>query len=253
MLSVKSIPVMNDNYIWLVHNNDKHCVVVDPGVSQPVIEHIENNQLTLDAIIVTHHHYDHIDGIPDLLKRFPNIQIIGPRCRSIPTLNQTVTDGQMIALLGCEFSVLALPGHTPEHIGYLCEGNLFCGDVLFSAGCGRLLGGTAEQMHASLQVLSDLPNDTNVYCAHEYTATNVEFALAVEPNNAALIEYKKRVTALRNDQKITLPTTIALEKQINPFLRVENKNIQQLVATKINSEASPLDTFRYLRNWKNEF
>lgn len=151
MLSVKSIPAFNDNYIWLIHNNDNHCVVVDPGDATPVLECIKEHDFILDAILITHHHHDHIGGVPELVRQFPNVNVVGPENEPIPTLTHPVGDGDFVELFDEQFMVLGVPGHTNGHVAYVGDEKLFCGDALFSAGCGRLFEGTAEQMFNSLQ------------------------------------------------------------------------------------------------------
>lgn len=252
MLAIKSIPAFNDNYIWLIQSYDNRCVVVDPGDSAPVIDYLETHQLKLDAILITHHHNDHIGGVAALKRYQPNINIIGPQNDAVAALTHHVKGGDQIDIFDERFLVLDLPGHTLGHIGYVGDGKLFCGDVLFSAGCGRIFEGTAKQMHGSLQKLARLPLETEVYCAHEYTANNLAFALAVEPNNAQLHQYRDDVNRLRAQGKSTIPTTIQREKLINPFLRVEEPEVIQSVNHRIE-QFDALSTFTALRAWKDEF
>ncbi|PMH41080.1 hydroxyacylglutathione hydrolase [Vibrio sp. 10N.286.49.B3] len=252
MLQIKSIPAFNDNYIWLIENSDQRCAVVDPGDATPVLKYLEQHGLTLDAILVTHHHNDHIGGVPDLVRQFPNIDVVGPRSEPIPTLTHPMDDGDQLQLFGEIFLVTELPGHTKGHIGYIGDGKLFCGDVLFSAGCGRIFEGTPEQMFNSLNKILSLPEETEIYCAHEYTAGNLAFALAVEPENASLHRYREQVNRLRVQNKPTLPTTLSHEKQINPFLRYEQPSVMRSVSKRCHVSDS-LSIFTALREWKNEF
>ncbi|MDN3609266.1 hydroxyacylglutathione hydrolase [Vibrio ostreicida] len=252
MLDIKSIPAFSDNYIWLIQNSDQRCAIVDPGDAAPVLAYLKQHQLTLDAILITHHHNDHIGGVPELVRQFPDIDVVGPANEPVPTLTHAVEPGQQIELFGEIFFVLGLEGHTRGHIGFVGDGKLFCGDVLFSAGCGRVFEGTMEQMHTSLAKLAALPEETQVYCAHEYTASNVAFALAVEPTNSQLQQYRDEVNRLRAHDKPTLPTTLRREKWINPFLRTDQPSVIHSVANRTQKTDS-LAIFTALREWKNEF
>ncbi|MBP3142602.1 hydroxyacylglutathione hydrolase [Aliivibrio fischeri] len=252
MLSVKSIPAFNDNYIWLIHNNDNHCVVVDPGDATPVLKCIKEHDFILDAILITHHHHDHIGGVPELVRQFPNVNVVGPENEPIPTLTHPVGDGDFVELFDEQFMVLGVPGHTNDHVAYIGDEKLFCGDALFSAGCGRLFEGTAEQMFNSLQKMAALPDETEVYCAHEYTASNLAFALAVEPDNDYLLRYREKVLHLRAHGKSTIPSTLQREKLINPFLRTSEANVKKSVASKVQ-DSTEVEIFTALRRWKDEF
>ncbi|KGY13526.1 hydroxyacylglutathione hydrolase [Vibrio tubiashii] len=252
MLNIKSIPAFNDNYIWLIENSDRRCAVVDPGDATPVLAYLNAHDLSLDAILITHHHNDHIGGVPELVRQFPDVDVVGPANEPVPTLTHAVDAGDQIELFNEIFFVLGLEGHTRGHIGYVGDGKLFCGDVLFSAGCGRVFEGTMEQMYHSLSKLAALPEETEVYCAHEYTASNVAFALAVEPDNEQLHQYRDEVNRLRAQNKPTIPTTIRREKWINPFLRLDQQTIIRSVASR-TVESDALAIFSALREWKNEF
>ncbi|WP_261815750.1 hydroxyacylglutathione hydrolase [Vibrio gallicus] len=252
MLVVKSIPAFNDNYIWLIHNNQGQCAVVDPGDHQPVIEYLQSHQLTLTQVLVTHHHPDHIGGVAALKRAYKHIKIVGPKNDAVAGLSQSVAQGDTVEVLGTTLDVLDLPGHTLGHIAYLGDDKLFCGDVLFSAGCGRIFEGSAEQMWESLQKLQKLPEQTKVFCAHEYTASNLAFALAVEPGNTELQKYRDTVNHLRAQQKPTLPTTIGTEKNINPFLRVTEPEIIDGIRNK-TEDLTPCGVFSALRKWKDHF
>ncbi len=252
MLTIKSIPAFNDNYIWLVQNDDNRCAVIDPGDASPVIEDLKDHDLILEAILITHHHNDHIGGIHHLKSYAPDIKILGPAAESIAQVTHPLTDGDQFSLFNHDMRVLGLPGHTSGHIGYYGDGKLFCGDVLFSAGCGRVFEGTYEQMFQSLTRLTKLPDETLVYAAHEYTTSNITFALAVEPDNEKLIQYKEEVQQLRSNHIPTLPTTLGLEKAINPFLRVQQPGIIKSLTNR-TEDMSPLGVFSALRDWKNEF
>ncbi|MCJ2377736.1 hydroxyacylglutathione hydrolase [Vibrio sp. ZSDZ34] len=252
MLHIKSIPAFDDNYIWLLENNQQQCAVVDPGDAQPVLAYLEQHQLQLQSILITHHHWDHTDGINTLIEHFPDTMVIGPSSEKIPQITHPVSEGHRIMLFGEEFLVLDLPGHTLDHIGYVGDGKLFCGDVLFSAGCGRVFEGSQEQMYNSLQKLTLLPEETEVYCTHEYTLGNLAFAMAIEPNNNFLHEYREDANLKRAQGIATIPSSIGVEKRINPFLRTHQPEVMGSVANKATTD-SPLATFIALREWKNEF
>lgn len=254
-INVFPIKAFNDNYIWCLHNQT-HCVVVDPGDAAPVLAYCQDNQLNLTAILITHHHWDHTGGIDALLAAFPDIPVYGPQNKNIQQITHRLSDGDDIelALLDVKFSVLEVPGHTLDHIAYYGDTGLFCGDTLFSAGCGRLFEGTPNQMFQSLAKLTALPADTAVYCTHEYTMANIAFAEAVEPNNQALIDYKNWANQQRERNNPTLPSNIEKEMAINPFLRCHSTelvtNVSHNLGATLTSEQA---TFAALRSWKDNF
>jgi hydroxyacylglutathione hydrolase len=251
---VETIPAFKDNYIWGLR--DGGCAaVVDPGDAQPVLEWLARERLRLVAIIITHHHADHIGGIPALLEKF-SVPVHGPIGEEIPTLTNRVGGGDAIRVpeIGADFAVIDVPGHTRAHIAYYGAGHLFCGDTLFACGCGRLFEGTPEQMHRSLAQLAALPGDTKVYCAHEYTMSNIAFARAVEPGNAALATREQRDAALRRDGLPTVPSTIAAELATNPFMRASEPEVAASASARVGkSVTDPVEVFAAIRGWKNEF
>lgn len=257
VLKVTAIPAFDDNYFWLIHapKASWQVVVVDPGDAAAVRKSLQLNQLTLCGILVTHHHADHVGGVLELQMQY-QVPVYGPMGESIPGNPRRVIQGEHVRFpeLGLDFEVLEVPGHTAGHIAYVGHGAVFCGDTLFSAGCGRLFEGTAAQMHASLQKLALLPVDTAVYCAHEYTLANLRFARTVEPENRAVSEHLERCTALRREATPTLPSSIGLELNINPFLRLGAETVKRAAerhaGCKIDSE---IETFAVLRGWKNHF
>jgi len=257
-LAVTIVPAFTDNYFWLVHGRgaaSARVAVVDPGDAQAVLRALEAGGLTLEAILTTHHHDDHVGGVAELLARYP-VPVFGPAGERIPGRTVALAEGAEVLLprLGLRFTVFDVPGHTAGHIAYYGHGALFCGDTLFSGGCGRLFEGTAAQMLASLDKLSRLPPDTRVYCAHEYTAANLRFALAVEPDNAALRGYAAEVEALRARTTPTVPSTIGLEGRINPFLRSRLPAVRRAIAAHAGREpAGDAEAFGALREWKNGF
>ncbi len=251
-LTVKSIPAFNDNYIWLIQNSDNRCALVDPGQAEPALAMIEQLGLELELILLTHHHSDHVGGVAEIVRRYPNVNVVGPANDPIQMLTHSLVGGDRIDMFGETFLVIDVPGHTHGHIAYVGDGKLFCGDVLFSAGCGRVFEGTYQQMYDSLQKLVTLPLETQVFCAHEYTSSNLAFALAVEPDNQQLQEYREHVNRLRAQQLPTLPTTIQQEKWINPFLRCQEPSIMKAVAAR-TEQLSELAVFSALRDWKNDF
>jgi hydroxyacylglutathione hydrolase len=254
-VSVFPIKAFNDNYIWCLHNQI-HCAVVDPGDAEPVLAYCQVNQLALSAIIITHHHWDHTSGIDALLAAFPNIPVYGPQNKNIKQITVRLSQGDAIELakLDIKFSVLEVPGHTLDHIAYYGDIGLFCGDTLFSAGCGRLFEGTPQQMFTSLAKLTALPADTAVFCAHEYTMANIAFAETVEPNNQALVDYKYWANIQREKNTPTLPSNIQRELEVNPFLRCHSAelvtNVSQNMGSNLVSEQA---IFASLRNWKDNF
>ena len=231
--------------------------VVDPGDADPVFQALAAHQLRLAGILVTHHHPDHTAGVA-ALRTATGAQVYGPYREKMPEPLRRVGQDDTVDVLGLTFQVLEVPGHTNGHIAYYCAAvdsgpMLFCGDTLFSGGCGRLFEGTPPQMLASLEKLAALPGDTRVCCTHEYTLSNLRFALEVEPGNADLVKYQHRCLALREAQTPTLPSTIAMERAINPFLR---SNEAEIAASARRFDAAQCDTqgvFATLRTWKNQF
>ena len=251
---IHGIPAFQDNYIWLFHSEETGLTfIVDPGESKPVFDFLNKFQLSLDGILVTHHHPDHIGGIDKLLERF-SIPVFGTA--RIKQATKVIADKEIISLSGHTFEVISIPGHTYDHVAYYSveESILFCGDTLFSSGCGRLFEGTPQQMYASLSLLSALPSSTKIYCGHEYTEANTNFAVMLDPDNETLKKYAKEVRILRASNKTTLPSTIGLEKQINPFLRSNKKSIQEAASSytkKPNLTTS--ETFAAIRKWKDSY
>ena len=253
MFDVIRIPAFKDNYIWLLRKGAS-ALVVDPGDACPVLEVLAREGLTLESILVTHHHADHQGGVASLLSHFP-ARVFGPASESITALTQPLHGGEMVRLesLGVEFQIIAVPGHTLGHIAYYGSGSLFCGDTLFGAGCGRLFEGSPAQMYDSLARLAALPDLTAVYCAHEYTEANLRFALAVEPGNSDLRKRVDEVTVARARGWATVPSTIALEKATNPFLRCSEPEIVASVQRRVAQAKNALEVFTVLREWKNGF
>jgi hydroxyacylglutathione hydrolase len=250
------LPAYVDNYIWMLHDGQQ-ALVVDPGDAEPVILALQREGVHLQGILVTHHHADHTAGV-DRLRQVTGAPVFGPAHEPMPEPLQRLVGGEVVRLLGLEFQVLDVPGHTAGHIAYFCPSVdasplLFCGDTLFSAGCGRLFEGTPEQMLASLDQLAALPDATRVCCTHEYTLSNLKFALEIEPGNAQLVAYNAHCQALRAQGQPTLPSTLALERQINPFLRSRQPTV---VAAARRFDARGVDqagTFATLREWKNQY
>ncbi|RUO79067.1 hydroxyacylglutathione hydrolase [Pseudidiomarina taiwanensis] len=223
-MQVEAIRAFTDNYIWALSEPDRdQVVVVDPGAAQPVKDFLQRKNAQLSAILVTHHHWDHTNGIAELVAAY-QVAVFGPANSPFAGITQPLNDSEVLSPPGLdvEFKVIATPGHTLDHIGYYGDGKLFCGDTLFSAGCGRMFEGTPEVFHKSLQQLAELADETLVYCTHEYTQANLNFAITALPTSEALVNYAAKVAKLRAEDACTLPSTIGLEKQINPFLRAQN-------------------------------
>ncbi|MFA7292707.1 MAG: hydroxyacylglutathione hydrolase [Rhodocyclaceae bacterium] len=252
-LEVKAIPAFRDNYIWLLRHG-RMAVVVDPGDAAPVAQTLAEEGLDLAAILVTHHHADHQGGIAALAERH-RPAVYGPGAESITGLTHPLLGGGTLELPGLQVSarVLAVPGHTHGHLAYLIGHRLFCGDTLFGAGCGRLFEGTPEQMAASLQQLAALPDTTEIYCAHEYTEMNLRFALAVEPDNPAVQQRVAEAAATRSRGEPTLPSTLALEKATNPFLRCREPAVVAAAQAHGAATNDPVAVFAAIRGWRNEF
>ena len=269
-MNLFALPVMADNYVWILHH-DAQAVVVDPGVAEPVASALQARGLALAGILLTHHHADHIGGVDALYRHcaaagtpvyLPAADGIADNAfASVPVAAlRRCAGGTTVQLLGHSATVLDTPGHTAGHIGYFFEQQagldapvLLCGDTLFSAGCGRVFDGTVEQLHASLQALSALPAATRICCAHEYTLANLRFVRAVEPHNAALDDYTVRCQALREQGLPTLPSTLAQELAINPFLRLDQPTVQAAARQYQPTATTAVQVFAALRAWKNQF
>lgn len=256
-----AIPALDSNYIWLLPVGDSALAdegdvyLIDPGDAAPAIAALEERSLTLKAILITHHHWDHTDGLDDLLAEHA-VPVYGPD--SVPQVTHRVAEGDRLTLPGLTLSVYAVPGHTLDHLAYFqapgAQGEsprVFCGDALFAAGCGRLFEGTPAQALDSLRKLNTLPEDTRIYCAHEYTHTNLRFARSVDPDNSAISERLARVEQLRAQQAPTLPTAIAVERATNPFLRTHTPGVRS--ALDLGEEASDIEVFAELRRRKDHF
>jgi hydroxyacylglutathione hydrolase len=261
-----ALPAFADNYIWLLHNGSQ-ALVVDPGDAAPVKDALTTRGLELQGILVTHHHGDHVGGLSELTEFLsPTGKVWGPAHEKMPVPVQRLQGGDHFELLGLRIEVIDVPGHTAGHIAFFLPSNgadtpgvlptpvLFCGDTLFSAGCGRLFEGTPAQMAESLSQLGALPGNTRVCCAHEYTLSNLRFARAVEPGHAAIVEHEAWCLAERAQHRPTLPSTIALELQINPFLRCSQTAVRQ-AAQHFDPHCGPdpVSVLAALRQWKNEF
>ncbi len=254
MIEVSYVRAFEDNYIWLVARPGSHgVIIVDPGDASPVLERIATDGLKPCAIFVTHHHGDHTGGVTELADHF-GLPVYGPAHERIPGLTHPVREGDRILLQepGLEFEVLDTPGHTRGHVCYVGHGTLFCGDTLFTAGCGRLFEGTAEQMHRSLEKIAALPDETLVYCAHEYTLANLGFARVAEPHNRDVAARQVEAERLRATGLPTVPSTLALEKRTNPFLRTM---VPELIGAAEAFTGGPLRTgaevFGAVRHWKD--
>jgi hydroxyacylglutathione hydrolase len=252
--AVEPIPAFDDNYLWLIVRG-RDAAVVDPGDAAPVLRRLEQRNLGLRAILVTHHHGDHVGGVASLA-RATGARVYGPRGEPIPALEAPLGGGDRIDVLGAAFDVLAVPGHTLGHIAYHAPAlrMLFCGDTLFGAGCGRLFEGTAAQMTASLSRLAALAADTRVYCAHEYTASNLRFARVVEPDNEALRQRQRACAALRERGQPTVPSTIGEELATNPFLRCHLPSVRRAAEARAGTALPSTESvFAVVREWKNAF
>lgn len=258
--NIHPIPAFTDNYIWaLSFGPDSSVCVVDPGDAKPVIDYLNSKQLTLTDILITHHHADHTGGIAALTELY-SPRIWGPAGSHIPGITRYVAEGDQVEIGDTVFSVLEVPGHTLDHIAYFHRGTslrtplLFCGDTLFAAGCGRLFEGTPSQMYASLMKLKSLPKETEVYCTHEYTLANLAFAMAADPENEKLNQRLQIEKNKRSASRPTLPTSIAMELDTNPFMRCSDPNLIQHLTTQIHEKpASEVEVFTALRSWKDRF
>jgi hydroxyacylglutathione hydrolase len=249
------IPAFDDNYIWLLSDFLGSAVVVDPGNAAPVLEVLRRERLDLAAILITHHHNDHIGGVRKLFDEYPQSLIYAPDDARIPLATRRVQDGDTIEISepACQFEVLAVPGHTLSHIAYFGGGRLFCGDTLFSLGCGRLFEGSPAQMLASLDRLSAFPGDTLICCAHEYTLSNGAFALSVDPQNPDLHLRLADAKARRLSHRPTLPSTLSSEMACNPFLRIDTPSIVTSLSATVAADASRAERFAALRHLKDQF
>lgn len=254
--NVSAIKAFDDNYIWLV-DNGQQALLVDPGDAEVVLAKLQDETLELCAILITHHHFDHVGGVEALARKYPQLTIYGPPSQSLA--QQHCEQGDEIEPLpGLVFGVIEVPGHTLDHIAYFgdiaAQPLLFCGDTLFAGGCGRMFEGNPEQMHGSLERLASLPGNTLVYCAHEYTLGNLAFAQAVEPDNKTLQQRLLDATALRQQDQPTVPSTMALELATNPFMRCRQPAVQKAAGLRAKTIVNgPVDTFAILRKWKDGF
>ncbi|OYY74658.1 MAG: hydroxyacylglutathione hydrolase [Gammaproteobacteria bacterium 28-57-27] len=255
-MHIHPIPAFEDNYIWLLVDGN-NAAVIDPGQADPVIDYLENHQLKLKAILLTHHHYDHIDGAQTLRERYA-CPVYGAKMHEIDTLAQSEGDSIDLSTDGLgRWQVMTTPGHTLDHLAYFSPSSppvLFCGDTLFGAGCGKLFEGTAEQMQSSLQKIRALPDDTLIYCGHEYTEDNLRFATLAEPDNSAIHQRIASSRAQRAHNEPTLPSTLALEKATNPFLRWDDAELLAQAEHHVQHGLStPAAIFAAVRAWKDAF
>lgn len=248
-LTLTAVSALRDNYIWILAN-EQHCVIVDPGEATPVLKTIADHQWQPQAILLTHHHADHTGGVAELIARWPQLEVYGPQETAEKGATTLVDEHDQLTVFGQVFSVIATPGHTLGHISYYAAPYLFCGDTLFSGGCGRLFEGSPEQMHQSLSQLAQLPDETLVCCAHEYTQSNLEFAHQVLPDNQEIGRYLAQVNKLRANNQITLPTTLQTERRVNIFLKCADNDVKQRFAHN-PSLTSSSQRFAELRRMKN--
>ncbi|HSG23119.1 MAG TPA: hydroxyacylglutathione hydrolase [Azonexus sp.] len=251
MFKISLIPAFKDNYIWLLTQGSR-AFVVDPGDAAPVLARLEADGLRLEGILITHHHADHQGGVAELKARYQT-EVFAPGKESITGCTHPLSGGESIEVLGQTVEVMAVPGHTLGHLAYHAPGALFCGDTLFGAGCGRLFEGTPTQMSASLDSIANLPEDTQIYCAHEYTEVNLRFALSVEPENQSLQQRTLKVAALRAAGLPSVPLTLAEEKATNPFLRCTEPGVIKAGLQHAAVDRSKTAIFAAIRGWRNNF
>ncbi len=251
--SIFAIPAFNDNYIWIfIDKANNHAFIVDPGDADPVIAVLDKLQIDSISILLTHHHHDHSGGIKKLIQRWKTVSVIGSKKSPCNLLTQRVQEGDKIKFGSAILHILEIPGHTLDHLAYYNNEILFSGDTLFSAGCGKVFEGTYEQMHNSLSKLSQLTDETLIYCGHEYTLSNLQFAKKVEPDNLAINKKILSVTKMRKNNISTLPSTLFIEKKINPFLRCAVPHVIKAAENFAGKKlASPAEVFTCLREWKN--
>ncbi len=255
MIQVINVPAFSDNYIWLITNEErKFAAIVDPGDAQPVIDELTRRNMQPVALLITHHHNDHVGGIGKLCEAYPGLVVYGPANETIPHITHPLHEADEVILepLGLSFGVLEIPGHTAGHIAYYGEDSLFCGDTIFGNGCGRVFDGSLEDLHASLQRLAALPAETLVYCAHEYTLDNIGFAKWVEPGNSDLDDRQEECWELLDSGRATVPFTLVNEFQSNPFLRTHIPEViakaEEVAGRELSTQA---EVFAVLRIWKD--
>jgi hydroxyacylglutathione hydrolase len=253
MLNVEPIKAYTDNYIWLVSTNEG-SIVVDPGESKEILNLIDSNKIDLKGVLITHHHYDHTNGLLDLTNKI-NLEVYGPK--KIEGINNIVKESDKFSLIGIDFEVIEIPGHTLDHLAFYSSNNkepiLFCGDTLFAGGCGRVFEGTFEQMFKSLKKISNYPKETKIFCGHEYTISNLKFALKVDEDNKQLADEYISVKKLISSNIPSLPTDLNKELKVNPFLRCNEINIKNKVIDKFDIIDDELEIFTALRKWKDNF
>ena len=253
MLSVEPIKAYTDNYIWLVSTNEG-SIVVDPGESKEILNLIDSNKIDLKGVLITHHHYDHTNGLLDLTNKM-NLEVYGPK--KIEGINNIVKESDKFSLIGIDFEVIEIPGHTLDHLAFYSSNNkdpiLFCGDTLFAGGCGRVFEGTFEQMFKSLKKISNYPKETKIFCGHEYTLSNLKFALEVDEDNKELADEYINVKKLISSDIPSLPTNLNKELKVNPFLRCNEIYIKNKVIDKFDIIDDELEVFTALRKWKDNF
>ncbi len=258
MLKVLHVPIFSDNYVWILQSNASNEVcVIDPGDADPVIAYLKQNDLKLTRILITHSHSDHINGIDGLLA-YTQVPVMGPDCKAIPQISETLTEGDNFQLWDATVKVMHLPGHLPELLAYAVSHEqstqVFSGDILFSSGCGRIFDGTHLELKSSLDRIKALPKDTLIYGTHEYTVSNLSFAQAVEPDSQYLTDRTKVVTQLRGEDKPTLPALLSTELDVNPFLRCDQPSVIAAAKRQLKREpTSELEVFTELRLWKDSF
>ncbi len=251
-MNLISIPAFQDNYIWVLVDDEQHCIIVDPGDAAPVLKAIEENGWQPEAILLTHHHNDHVGGVPALRAKFPHLVVYGPQETHDKGTTRVVKDGEKVIIRGCELSVFATPGHTSGHISFFSFPYLFCGDTMFSGGCGRLFEGTPTQMYQSFQKINALPDETLICCAHEYTLANMKFSLSILPEDPAIQDYYHKVNELRVKKQNTLPVILKNERKINLFLRTDDIDLINKINQETNLQQSE-ERFAWLRSKKDNF
>jgi hydroxyacylglutathione hydrolase len=255
MLQVIAIPALQDNYIWLLKGG-ADAVVVDPGDAKPVLEKCSADEISVRTILITHHHADHVDGVDEIKEKFPDSKIYAPKQQKYKFPYTHVSENARVEVegLGLSFNVIETPGHTNDHVSYYTPGHLFCGDTIFGCGCGKLLEGSAKELFISLEKLAALPDETLIYCGHEYTLDNIRFAMAADPNNSRLESRERAETRKRSNEEPTLPSTMELEKATNPFLRWNAHSIKSKAEKRLGKR--PQHTYEILaalRKWKDKF